>query len=428
MSQQQLQSYFETWQANLSLLPGAEAAWLNTQRKNALDYFLDQGFPSRADEDWKYTNVEAIRRFPFSIDPSHKADSIVPSLASDHWTLVMRDGQVHGAQETQDAIGQGLIVCSLSDALAKHEPLVRQYLNQCTDPMQHAFSALNTAFMQQGLFIHVPPGVVIDKPLVLKYRSEAAKTYHYRNLIVVSESAQLSMIEAFVDDSPIEYSLNTITECALLSAAKFEHVKFQNQSQCSFHIGSLEAKLQRDSCLTSHSIALGGKLVRSDTVVGLLAPGSECKLNGLYSLSGQQHIDHHTQILHQAKNCRSDEYYKGIVSEKANAVFNGRVYVEKEAFGTQSCQQNKNLLLNQGAQVDTKPQLEIFADDVQCAHGATVGYLDEQAIFYLRSRGIDEIQAHKMMINAFARDIIDVLPWQFVRDEALQEINKRMSP
>ncbi len=265
--------------------------------------------------------------------------------------------------------------------------------------------------MNDGAYIYVPKNTVIDKPIQLLFIHSGKNNTSLnqpRNLVVLDELSQATIIETYVaiDDSA-EYFTNAVTEILIAAQAKVEYFKIQQESKLAFHIGTTFTRLQRDSNFVAHSLALGGKLVRSDLSVSLADLGASCALNGLYLAQHKQHIDHHTVIDHMQPHGTSYEFYRGIIADQARAVFNGRVLVQKDAQQTDAHQENHNLLLSSDAEIDTKPQLEIYANEVKCAHGATVGQLDDEALFYLQSRGISQAKARNLLINAFAVSVFD---------------------
>ncbi|MEE9287525.1 MAG: Fe-S cluster assembly protein SufD, partial [Gammaproteobacteria bacterium] len=313
---------------------------------------------------------------------------------------------------------QGTIVDSLASVLQHQGGSHLEHLGQYADDKANGFAALNTAFMTDGAYINLPAGTYVQKPIHLLFLStthDNALINYLRNLIVVGANAKVTIIESYVGLEGARNLTNTVTEVALGSGSVLEHYKLQQESLTSFHIGSLHIRQSADSRMYSHSISLGGAIVRNDINTALTAEGAEVNLNGLYMASGRQHIDNHTRIDHASPHTRSNEVYKGVLDGHARGVFNGKVVVHEGAAKTDARQSNKNLLLSNTAEVDTKPQLEIYADDVKCSHGATVGHLDKDALYYLRTRGIDEDAATSLLTYAFADDVINHIKYAPIR-------------
>jgi Fe-S cluster assembly protein SufD len=292
------------------------------------------------------------------------------------------------------------------------------------------FTALNTAFMHDGALVHVPEGVELGEPVHLVFVStpEAAETVaHPRNLIVVERNARASVIESYVTLAPgTRYFTNAVTEVISGENAWTEHTRIQRESEAAFHVGLTHVEQAQTSHYRSFSLAMGGAMARHNLHVRLNAPGIETLMYGLYLTHGDQVVDNHTAIYHDHPNCNSWEVYKGVLDERSRAVFNGKVFVRPEAQKTDAKQTNRNLLLSEGAKVDTKPQLEIFADDVRCTHGATVGRLDEQALFYMRSRGIPAAEAMKLLTYAFAAEVVAEVALEPVRAELERLVRERL--
>lgn len=390
-------------------LPGHGVAWLGQGRRAALDWFAQRGYPTARDEDWKYTNPGAIERRFMSAATAPGAVTVgqVSALALGELPchlLVFVDGRFDPTYSIIGALPDGVSIRSLREVLeqdaARLEPLL------AGEPA-HAFAALNLAFMADGVVIELARGAVVERPIhVLYVASEAETSRHYRNLIVAGENAQATVVEHYAGTEGAAYLTNAVTTIAAQANSNIEHYKLQQESAKAFHIAGIHATQARDSRFTSHSIALGGAIARNDITTRLAAEGAECTLNGFYMVGGRQLVDHHTRIDHAMPRGTSREFYRGVLDGAARGVFNGKVVVHPDAQHTDAEQSNHNLLLSKTAEVDTKPQLEIFADDVKCAHGATVGQLDDNMLFYLRSRGIEPEVAKALLIYAFAHDII----------------------
>ena len=359
------------WLAAFTAQKPAEP-WVQELRNEAFRRFAELGFPTTKNEEWRFTNVAPIARA-----------AIAPVL-----------GAANIAEEAQAQ-------------LAKHASIDR-----------NAFVALNTAFLDQVGFFRVPRGEVRKEPIQISHESAQAgsllQATQPRSLIVVGADAQCTIIETYHGAG--RYFTNAVTEIVMGDGAVVDHYKVQRESNEAFHVATMHVTLGRSANFSSHSIALGGALVRNDANA-TLSEGSEATLNGLYIVNGKQHIDNHTEIDHAKPHATSHELYKGILDNQATAVFNGRIIVRKDAQKTDSKQTNKNLVLSDEAVINTKPELQIFADDVRCTHGATIGQLDEEALFYLQSRGIGRREARSVLTYAFAQDILDRIKVQSVKDQ-----------
>lgn len=373
--------------------------WLLTRQQQALQALTTGGFPTRHDEDWKYTSVESFLQHRFV---AHKAaskpdrvDTQIPPVAC-HRVMIV-DGLLAACPE----LPAGVSVLPLMDALSTMPEKVTPYLNQILTS-EHAFHALNTAMLSNGLLIHLAEGVRLDAPLwISHWQTEANQAVHLRHLVVAEKGSQASLIEDYAGETAQCYYTNVITEVHLAENASLMHMKLQRESKHAYHVGHLAVKQSAHSQLDSHLFSLGGQWVRSDLTIHLDEAHARCSMNGVYLPFEGQHMDHHTLVHHAAPDCCSEQDYKGIVNGRARGVFNGRVVVAKDAQHTVAKQQNKNLLLSMNAEMDTKPQLEIFADDVVCTHGATVGQLDDEALFYLATRGIGYEEASRYLMQAF---------------------------
>jgi Fe-S cluster assembly protein SufD len=378
-------------------LPESEPAWLTSLRQAAIDRFAALGFPTLDDEEWRFTPLAALTRVPFEL-ASASAPAIVP----------VRPRRLNG----------GVLVISLAEALAKHPELVQPHLARHAACEEHAFTALNTAFLRDGVFVYLPQNAVVGEPIVIDYFTSAGRPTvgHRRALIVAGPNSQAQLVERYRGKAGEVYFTNAVTEVVLGEGAIVDHCKLQQESTTAFHVHTLQVQQDRASNFTSHNIALGSQLARTDINVVLGAEGCECTLNGLYMAGGAQLIDNHTLIEHARPHCTSHELYKGILDGKARGVFRGKIHVHPDAQKTDAKQTNQTLLLSEDAIINTKPQLEIYADDVKCTHGATVGQLDAESLFYLRSRGIGKQEARALLTYAFANDII-----QRIKDESLRD-------
>lgn len=384
-----------------ALLNPSTIPWILSLQEAARADFSRLSFPTRHDEDWKYTSVDAFLKESFSIQTyEEERQALSPHMRFTCGRLVANHTGIN-LDDATSKFPDGVVVMPLRDAFKTHADKIKPYLGQILET-QHAFHALNLATLHQGLFVYVPAGVSLTLPMLMAFRASVPGSADYiRNLVVAEEGSSLIMVEDYHGDDAC-YFTNTVTEVHLAAKARLTHYKVQRESKKAYHVGHLAVVQEADSRFDSHSVSLGGKWVRSDITIHLREPGAQCLMNGIYAPNEGQHVDHHTLVTHDAQGCSSQQDYKGILSGHSRAVFNGRVVVKEHAVHTEAKQQNKNVLLSPLAEIDTKPQLEIFADDVVCTHGATVGQLDEDALFYLAARGIGRKDASRYLIAAFA--------------------------
>jgi Fe-S cluster assembly protein SufD len=399
--------------ADFAALPRTGLEWLDRLREEGIRRFSELGFPTTRDEEWRFTNVAPVARVPFrpasgpaAVDPALLDRMLFPGGCR----LVFVNGRYASKlSSAREALPGGVYAGGLAEALRGGDPTLELHLARHAPFQNQPFVALNTAFLEDGAYVQVPKGVVVEQPVHLVFVTTASgdpAVAHPRNLIVAGAHSQLTVTETYIGLGDQAYFTNAVTEIAAGEDAVVDHYKLQFEREQAFHIASLHADQARGSNFSSHSISLGGALVRSDANI-VLSEGSEGTLNGLYLAGGTQHVDHHTAIDHAEPHADSHELYKGILDGHASAVFNGKIIVRKDAQKTDSKQTNKNLVLSEDAVINTKPELQIWADDVRCTHGATIGQLDAEALFYLQSRGIGRENARDLLIYAFARDIID---------------------
>ncbi len=398
-------------------LPGARVPWLQRVRRRALDVFAQTGFPTVRDEEWKYTSLAGFEKHAFLAMPVRSAEegpaaALVSGFVLDHapeHLLVFHDGHHVPALSTPGRLPAGVTLCSLAEALDARPETLEPYLGREEGQAeQAAFGSLNTAFMADGAYLHLTRDTALDAPVHLLFiATQAGGAIHTRNLIVAEAGAQATVIEHYAGPDDVMYFANAVTQILAADNAAIEHYKLQQDAARAFHIAGIHARQGSGSRLASHSVSIGAALARNDITTAFDAPGCEAMLNGLYLAGGRQHVDNHTRIDHLAPNGTSHEYYRGVLDGFSRAVFNGKVIVHPGAQKSDAYQANHNLLLSRNAEVDTKPQLEIYADDVKCAHGATIGQIDEAQLFYLRSRGVEEAMARSVLVHAFAHDIIE---------------------
>lgn len=412
-------------------------SWALDMRKDAMSRFEELGFPTTRHEEWKYTNVTPVKKIPFKLSDRTppKDGARVDRAALSRFdlgsfqcaTAVFIDGHFSSELSSLDGFPENVTIQSTNTALESGEAVLRENLGKHASYNDHSFVALNTALMQDGLFINVPAGTVVETPVRLLFVStgpEEPRMAHPRNLFVVGENAQICVVEDYCQLGEGErlYFNNIVTEFSIDRNAVVDHYKLERESLNAFHIASLVIHQKDQSHFCSHNVSLGGSLVRNDILAVLDGEHIESTLNGLIIASGTQLLDNHTRIVHAKPNCNSWEVYKGILDDKSHGVFNGKIYVAQDAQKTDAKQTNQSLLLSDTASMNAKPELEIYADDVRCTHGATIGQLDADALFYLRSRGLDTETAKHLLVYAFASDVLTS-----IRQEALRaEIQKML--
>ena len=411
------------------LLPGARLPWLSHARKAALERFAGRGFPTGRDEDWRHTSVAAIEKTGFTIRSPRGSEQTTLDVGayargSGH-LLVFVDGWYSPALSRVGPLPAGAVAGSLAGALDDSPEPLRPFLAGGDD--ETVFGALNAAFVTDGAWLRIPAGVAIEQPVHLLFiATEAAATIHARNVIVAERGARATVVEHHVGPTGVAYLTNAVTRIVTEGDAAIEHCKLQLEGAQAFHVAGVHVVQGRDSRFTSHSFALGAALARNDIATTFAAEGCRADFGGLYVTDGRQHVDHHTRIDHAKPGGISRERYRGILDGASRAVFNGRVIVREGAQRTDAHQDNHNLLLSRDAEIDTQPQLEIYADDVKCTHGATVGNLDEAQLFYLRSRGIEEAAARSLLVYAFAHDVIERVRVATLRERLQQTVLRRL--
>ena len=420
-----IESYLRGFE-RISASGGAAAPdWARSLRLSAITRFETLGFPTTKNEDWHFTSVAPIaeREFELLVPPKHRvtAAQLAPfSFGATDWhTLVFVNGRYDATLSSAAGLPDGVTLVPLKAAYETLPLLVEQYLGKVAAFEGDTFTALNTAFLDDGAVVHVDTEVEVAHPIHLLYVSDPSAgtgTSQPHNLIVLDRFAKATVIETYAGLDGGAYFTNVVTEAVVGDGATLTHLKLQRESEKAYHVGTVDVRQARDSHLVSFSFATGAALSRTNVYTELRGEGCGATLNGLYLGDGEQHIDHQTRIEHVEPNCYSREHYKGILDGSAHGVFNGKVYVHPAAQKTDGKQTNNTLLLSEKAQIDTKPQLEIFADDVKCTHGATVGRLDETALFYLKSRGIAARTARQLLTYAFAADVLETIEQAEVRE------------
>lgn len=430
--------YSQEYRQNKMRLPGQSLPWLTTLRDRAIASFVKLGLPTLRDESWKYTSIKLLETQHYAqqlSDISAKASNILPAKldpfcisgkqSHSEYRLVFIDGRFNARLSNLDKSCEGLVLMSLSHALQDQPAQVEARLGKISAYEEQPFTALNTAMMSDGVYLSADRNCKIDLPVhclfIATDRDQAVACYP-RLLVQLAENTQLKLIEHYVDLSGCDKTKNSshftaaVTEIYLGPHANLDHYLLQDGVN-STHIGGMYVEQQRDSQFTSHSYSLGAALARHDIQIKLTEPHAECYLNGLYFADGQQHVDYHTQISHLAVGCRSRQLYKGVIQQFGRTVFNGKVVIEPQAQQSDAQQLNKNLIFGENAEVDTKPELQIYADDVKCSHGATVGQLDALALFYLQSRGISKKDAETWLTYGFVSEVL-----QQIKDPDLQKM------
>jgi len=428
--------YVEAQQAQARELPGAGVAALDRSRSEALEILGERGLPSQRDEDWKYTSIKPITRSRFSpavsgVDCSEDfiAGSAIENL--DAWQLVFADGFHLPHRSKTNGLPEGVQVAGLAEALTRDPGPIVDRLGSAMGKMPHGFAAMNSAFVGDGALVEVAPGVQLEKPIELLFVSGCSGEGFLslpRNLVILGEGSQCSIIERHISFGAERSLSNSLTEIILDKNATLNYCCAQDQAERTFHVGGLFARLAHSAKLKATTVTVGKAWVRNDARIDLDAEGAHANLDGVYLAFGRCHVDNHTHISHNAPECTSRECYKGVLGDRGHAVFHGRIVVQPNAQKTDSEQSNQNLLLSADAQIDTKPQLEIYADDVKCAHGATVGQMDEAALFYLVSRGVDRETARRMLTQAFAAEILETVTPPALQSYLASQVSGRLSP
>jgi Fe-S cluster assembly protein SufD len=423
---------FKTFEDNLN---GEKTPELHRIRKEALKNFSDLSLPTLKDEEWRYTNISPLLKHNFNLPPEDLkiSDELVNKYLfaeMDSNILIFINGKFSEENSKLLNLPEGTIAGSISDAIKNNPEIIEEYFGKYASYDNQIFTALSTAYTMDGAFFYVPDGKIVENPIHIIFITTASEDKiitQPRNLFVASENSQVTIIEHFVSENDDIYFTNTVTEIVAENNAVVDHYKIQEESKNAFHIARLEIDQERNSNFTSHSISTGGAITRNDINARFNGNGGECTLNGLFLLEDKQLFDAHTLIDHANPLCNSHEHYKGILDDSSRGVFNGKVLVRQDAQKTNAFQQNNNILLSNNALVNTKPQLEIFADDVKCSHGATIGQIDEDARFYLKSRGIGEEAANAILMHAFASDVIKSMKIESVRNYLEDILSKRFN-
>lgn len=405
--------------------PPTEKDWVKSLREDGIAEFSELGFPTTRDEDWRFTNVTPIARAAFEISKNGYSEPSADDLAGFMFegktagTLVFVNGNYAPGLSNIENLPEDVIISNLARALADHEEIVREHLAKYADIKGQAFTALNNAFFEDGGFVYIPSGTVLDAPVHLLYVStptETPRITNPRNLIVSGDNAKADVVEQYVSLEQSVYLSNVVTEIVVGENSTLGHYLIECESKKSFNISTLRVQQARNSNIHSHSVLLGGAIVRNNVHPVLAGEGCDSLISGLFMPGGRQHMDNYMKVEHASPHSDSRQFYNGILDGHSRGVFHGRIVVHEDAQKTDAKQTNRNLLLSDHAQIDTKPQLEIYADDVKCTHGATIGQIEEDAIFYLQSRGISKEAAQDIILNAFTNETLDSITLEPVKD------------
>ncbi len=436
-SSKEIEKYLTDFRAFENNGAAQAPAWLKELRADAIGKFSELGFPTTKLEDWRFTNILPLTKVPFShaskkdlpeVRPTDIGKFIIGGASTS--LLVFVNGYFSNKLSNLSSIPKEVAAGNLAELVGAYGEQIRHHLGKHLSLQSHPFAALNTAFIHDGAFVYVPKDCKVASPIQLLFISVATKdgsaVSYPRNLIIVGEKASATFVESYIALSEDVYFSNSVTEMFVEKESAVDFVKIQHESEKAYHVGTMQVEQAGHSRFTAFSLALGASIARNDINIAINGEQCETMLDGLYITANNQLIDHHTFIDHTQPNCSSREIFKGIVTGKSRSVFNGKIFVRKEAQKTDSKQTNKNLLLSDTAIVDTKPQLEIFADDVKCTHGATVGSLDAASLFYVKSRGIGEEAARALLTVGFASEVTNYINDESVRKHVDALIIKRL--
>ena len=418
-------SYLQEFESFQSGEDDGTASWLKSLRREAFRDFETLGFPTLRDEDWKYTNVAAIARQNFSLASGLGEHSqTTPGFPG----LIFSGGRCLDINETDKALPNSVEVSALASVLRDQPELVKRHLSERSVPYSNGFEALNAAFLHDGGVVRIPAGVKVETPILLSFYAEdraVPSMAHPHNLIILEPGARVSVVEQYGSGQGANLT-NAVTEIVIGEGARLDYCKVQTEGAGAYHVGTTNVILGRNSEFSSFTLDLGARIGRNDLSVTLDGDGAFCEMNGLYIASGSSHIDNHTSVDHEGSFTPSRQLYKGVLAGNARAVFNGKIIARRGTHQVDAHQTNNNLLLSDKAMVDTKPQLEIFADDLKCSHGATVGQLDEEAIFYLASRGIGPGEARRILTSGFAKAVVGKVTDLRVRDYLIALVDEKL--
>jgi len=414
--------FLKAFEAVEKVYGGSDQPFVRRLRNAAIARFDQLAFPTTRDEEWRFTPLSTLYQHRFELCsrlqklPQQEIQARLINIPGSI-RLVFVNGHLEPSLSRMDGIPAGCTLLSLQDALGQKPDLVEPHLGRLTNIEHNVFAALNSAFLQDGVFLHLAHEMVLREPIHLAFFETGAGVMTFPRILVVPERhSQATIVETHQSTGERPDFTSAVSEFVLAEEAKLDHYRLNDVSAQSFHFATQQVRQARGSNFRSHAVILGGALVRNDLFAHLGAENCECTLNGLYIADGDRLVDNHTTIDHAMPHCASHELYKGIITGKGRGVFNGKIFVRQDAQKTDAKQTNQTLLLSPDATIDTKPQLEIFADDVKCTHGATVGQLDDEMLFYLRTRGIGPEHAQAMLTFAFANDILTRLEIDALRE------------
>ncbi len=425
--------FLKNFEAFENSLNGESKKPIHKIRKEAISEFSELNFPTLKDEEWKYTNISPLLNHNFvpskgeaKLSQKDISKFLFDNIKDNH--LVFVNGFYSEELSNLDKITKGVVVKNLSSAMEENSEIVQKHFGKYAVSKGQIFTSLSTAFTNDGAFIYVPDGKIVEEPIHIMFITDSTNKKvlsQPRNLFIAGRNSQVTIIEHYFSLDDSIYFTNSVTEFVADENAIIDHIKLQEESKNAFHIARMEVGQERSSNFTSHSISLGASIARNDFNSKFNDVGGECMMNGLFLTEDSQLFDTHTLIDHAKPHCNSHEHYKGILDDKSRGVFNGKVIVRQDAQKTNAFQENNNIILSNEALVNTKPQLEIFADDVKCSHGATIGQIDEEAMFYLNTRGIGKDAAKAMLIHAFASDVLTSIKVKEVREYLEVILNKK---
>ena len=406
-------------------------AWVKEMQRCGLTQLGESGFPTLADENWRYTNIKPLLKQAFHVVTARQTRLSPEQVDAfqidglDSLKIVVVDGEFDAGLSTQ-SIPAGLTLRSLADMLDEQPEHAANHINRLLPESAHGFTALNTAFVKNGVWIETDQEVIVEKPVELIFIStgEDHSLVQPRNMIIAGRHSRLNVIERFLSLNDSKTMTNTLTEIYGGANSDLEHVRVQQESRSVNHISGTFVKLEEKAQFSTSTITLGGNLTRNDLRCQIAGTEAHSNMYGLYATNQRQHVDNFTQVEHLVANCTSDELYKGVLDDRSRAVFHGRIYVAQDAQQTDAYQNNRTLLLSPDAEIDTKPQLEIYADDVKCSHGATIGQLNEEYLFYLRARGVENSKARRMLTFAFVKQALGAIsmePLKIYLEEQLDQ-------
>jgi len=416
-------------------LPGKNPGWLSNTREAARQAVAELPVLDRKQEAWRYTSIEALLKQRFR--PAGEAadlpaldinDCLLPAF--DSYRLVFTNGRFDPQLSSIEDLPAGVSLGSLRAGLSTDPELLATWFGQTANHTEHVFTAMNTALVNDGVFIHVGSQLELDRPIEVIYLNQTEDDpllVQPRNLIVLDAGVKATLVERFISFAQSAYFHNNLTEISVGKGGSLNHYRVQDESRSAYHLSSLYLSQQAQSLYRGTTLAFGGAWARTDYNTTFKQEGAVCELNGLYTVGDQQLTDFHLNVQHSVPGCVSREQFKGVLYGKGRAVFDGRILVDKQAQHSDAQLSNDNLMLSRNAEVDTKPQLEIYADDVKCSHGTTVGQLDPQQVFYLRSRGIDETTARKMLCLGFAAEVLDSIDVPALRDAATRKLSDTLN-